>query len=59
MARRPKLAGLESSADLARKLQILEEEMATQREALDKLKQLGLGRVSDVEHAPQRTKRTA
>ena len=59
MARQPKLAGLESSADLARKLQILEQEMATQREALDKLKQLGPSRVSDVEHAPQRTKRTA
>jgi hypothetical protein len=41
MARRPKPAGLESSADLARKMEILEREMASQREALERLKQMG------------------
>ena len=41
MTRRPKPAGLESSADLARKVEILEREMASQREALERLKQMG------------------
>jgi hypothetical protein len=41
MGRRPKSVGLESTADLARKTEILEREMAAQREALDRLKQIG------------------
>ena len=41
MTRRPRTAaGMESFEDLAQKLQILERELAVQREALDKLKQL-------------------
>ena len=41
MPRRPKPAGFESSADLARKMEILQREMASQREALERLKQMG------------------
>jgi hypothetical protein len=59
MARRPKVAGLESSADLARKFEILEHELAAQRAALDKLKQLGPSRGSELANQPHRTKRTA
>jgi len=41
MARRPAAAGLESLEDLARKVEILERELAVQRQALEKLKQMG------------------
>jgi hypothetical protein len=42
MARRRRpAAGLEPFADLARKVQILERELAVQRQALDRLKELG------------------
>ena len=42
MSRRAKAVGLDSSVDLARKVEILEREMATQREALERLKQMGV-----------------
>ena len=41
MARRRTAAGLESSADLARKIAVLERELAVQRDALEKLKEMG------------------
>jgi hypothetical protein len=47
MGRRPKLAALGPSADFARKIEILEQEMATQRAALDRLKQIGGQRSSE------------
>ena len=43
MARRRRTAaGIESLADLARKSEILERELAVQRQALEKLRQMGL-----------------
>ena len=56
MGRRPKPVGFESSADLARKVEILEREMAAQRAALDRLKELGR-QMEDAE--PQSSKGTA
>jgi hypothetical protein len=41
MARRRVALGLESSADLARKVAVLERELAVQRDALEKLKEMG------------------
>jgi hypothetical protein len=41
MARRSAAAGLESLEDLARKVAILEQELEVQREALEKLRQMG------------------
>jgi hypothetical protein len=42
MARRRRMVqGVESSQDLARKLEVLERELAVQRTAMEKLKQLG------------------
>jgi hypothetical protein len=41
MARRRAASGLESSADLARKVAVLERELALQRDALEKLKDMG------------------
>ena len=41
MARQRCVAGMESFEDLARKVKILERELAVQRVALDKLKQMG------------------
>ena len=41
MARRPTTGALESASDLARKVEILEREMAAQRAALERLKQMG------------------
>ena len=49
MPRRPRTVGIESSLDLARKAEILEREMATQREAIERLKQLGTTRQVDGE----------
>ena len=49
MGRRPKAVGFESSAELARKIDILEREMATQRAALDRLKQIGSARMQELE----------
>lgn len=39
--RRSPAAGMDSYADLARKAEILERELAVQRQALDRLKQMG------------------
>ena len=39
--RRRMVQGIESSQDLARKLEVLERELAVQRSAIEKLKQLG------------------
>ena len=58
MSRRPRTVGIESSLDLARKVEILEREMATQREALERLKQMGT-RQSDADRQPTRAARTA
>ena len=45
MARRRRMAaGLESLEDLARKCAILERELVVQRQALEKLKQMGVPR---------------
>jgi hypothetical protein len=41
MARRPRMAGVDPFADLAKKVEILEREMATQRLAIERLKALG------------------
>jgi hypothetical protein len=49
MPRRPRTVGIESSLDLARKAEILEREMATQREALERLKEMGTTRQIDGE----------
>ena len=49
MARRPKTA--DPLADLAKKLEILEREMSTQREAIVKLKQMGAPRMRPAESA--------
>jgi hypothetical protein len=57
MARRERAAGLDSSDDLARKVEILEREMATQRTALERLKQMsarrGVNRDADAPHQPK------
>jgi hypothetical protein len=58
MGHRPKSVGLESTADLARKMEILEREMAAQREALDRLKQIGTQR-SRESNGDQPSKRQA
>jgi hypothetical protein len=49
MSRRPKEVGLESAADLARKTEILEREMARQRAALDRLREMAENRSPDLE----------
>ena len=48
MARRPRMAGADPLADLAKKSEILERELAAQREAFERLKALG---------APRQTRR--
>jgi hypothetical protein len=49
MARRRRLAaGLESLHDLARKAEILERELAVQREALEKLRQMSAASRKDL-----------
>ena len=57
MGRRPKALGFESSAELARKIDILEREMATQRAALDRLK-IGSARMYELE-SDQSSKETS
>jgi hypothetical protein len=44
MARRRKVAGLDLLTDLPRKLEVLERELAVQRAALDRLKEIGTPR---------------
>ena len=58
MPRRPRTVGIESALDLARKAEILERELATQREAIERLKQMGT-RQSDASRQPMRPARTA
>jgi len=41
MARRPRTAGSDPFADLAEKIKVLEEELALQRDAMQKLKAMG------------------
>jgi hypothetical protein len=49
MARRRRTAvGIESLEDLARKSEILERELALQRQALEKLRQMGLAHTKNV-----------
>ena len=60
MARRPRTVGTESALDLARKAEILEREMAVQRDALERLKQMGTSRHPDPEQVlDPRRKKTA
>lgn len=59
MARRPRTVGTESALDLARKAEILEREMAVQRDALERLKQMSTSKHPDAEQEHPRTKRTA
>jgi hypothetical protein len=49
MPRRPRTVGVESSLDLARKAEILEREMATQREALERLKAMARSTVREAD----------
>ena len=49
MGRRPGVAGTDPFAHLAKKIAILEREMAVQREAIDRLKALGEARRTDLE----------
>ena len=49
MARRRRTAaGFESLEELARKTEILERELAVQRQALEKLRQMGLAHRKDI-----------
>ncbi len=41
MARRPRTAGQDPLADLAKKADVLERELRTQRSAMDRLKEIG------------------
>jgi len=60
MTRRPRTVGTESSFDLARKAEILERELAVQRDAIERLKQMGTSRHAQTEQAlDRRTKRSA
>lgn len=60
MARRRRTAaGLESLQDLARKTEILERELALQREALEKLRQMAAPRKDMLEPAPSSARKTA
>jgi hypothetical protein len=61
MARRPSAAPADPLADLARKVEILEREMATQRLALDRLKAMGKPRRTETARAaePAPIRRTA
>ena len=58
MPRRRRMAqGVESSQDMARKLEVLERELAVQRAAMEKLKQLGpVGRPAPAPARPPRRK---
>jgi len=60
MARRRRMAaGLESLADLARKCAILERELVVQRQALEKLKQMGAPRRDVLDASSPAVRRTA
>lgn len=53
MSRRTKEVGLESVADLARKTEILEREMARQRAAIERLREMAEMRRPDLEPVAQ------
>ena len=58
MPRRRRMAqGVESSQDMARKLEVLERELAVQRAAMEKLKQLGQAGRPSPAPAPARNPR--
>ena len=59
MARRRATAPVDPFADLAKKVEILEREMAVQRAALDKLKEMGNRAAKNQEPAVQPIRRTA
>ena len=60
MARRPRMVGTESAFELARKAEILERELAVQREALERPKKMGTVRHAAPEQSlDRRTKRSA
>jgi hypothetical protein len=60
MARRRRTAaGLESLEDLARKTEILERELAIQRHALERLKQMSARRKDPADLVPVVIRRTA
>ena len=60
MARRPRMVGTESAFELARKAEILERELAVQREALERLKKMGTSPPREPGHSlDRRTKRSA
>jgi hypothetical protein len=59
MARQRCAAGMESFEDLARKVKILERELAVQRVALDKLKQMGSAPRYQPEHVFAPIRKTA
>ena len=58
MARRPRKAGVDPFADLEKKVAILEREMAVQRIALEKLKDMGPARIAR-EASESRIRRSA
>lgn len=60
MARRRRTAaGLESLADLARKTEILERELAVQRQALDRLREMAVEPRKDAVEPPSLPARTS
>jgi hypothetical protein len=54
MPRRPRTVGIESSTDLARKAEILEREMETQRAALERLKEMAANRQVESDATPRK-----
>jgi len=59
MARRQRAAAADPFADLAKKMEILEREMAVQRIALERLKQMGSPELPHERAAETRIRRTA
>lgn len=59
MARRPRTAGPDLLADLAKKLDVLEREMRVQRAAMDRLKQIGLPAPRRPKPSPSPSRKTA
>lgn len=57
--RRRMVQGVESSQELARKLDVLERELAVQRAAMDKLKELGPSRKAAPAPARLKTRKSA
>jgi hypothetical protein len=60
MARRRRMAtGIDSYEDLARKTRILEQELALQQQALERLKQMSAGPKHDPAESTQAASKTA